>query len=515
MLQRLRIPITYCWSPALIPKPNDWGSHISISGFYFLDMASDYTSARDLQAFLNDGLPPVYIGFGSIVLDDPDTLTELIFAVVRKTGQRALLSKGWGGMGANELRIPDGVFMLNNAPHDWLFKHVSCVVHHGGAGTTAAGIAAGRPTVVVPFFGDQPFWGAMIARAGAGPAPIPHKQLTADKLAEAIDFCLTPSCLERARQLASKIEAERVSETGAQSFHQNLDIDRLRCTIAPSRPAAWRIRRTKVRLSAYAACTLANAVMLDFDDLKLFRPQEYYTDEGPWDPISVGFTAFVRASGGMTMGLADVPSETWRALQMPAGRSRQQSQASATPTASRSGGSHVVESSNPSISARRSMQSFVREDSPTLARSPSNLSGRSTLTLNVPTQGQSEPRQDDPGRGPSRSWSESDAGKQSDMLRPTGVHVSKGAGRFVKAVVQGLVDISVNFASGFHNMSRLWGDDTVRPQERVSGFKSGVRAVGRVWLWLVRWRYWPGHSALERRPERGCRRLHQRDWQRY
>ncbi|KAL4982108.1 UDP-Glycosyltransferase/glycogen phosphorylase [Aspergillus falconensis] len=481
MLQRLRIPHTYCWSPALIPKPNDWGSHISISGFCFLDMASDYTPAGDLQAFLNAGLPPIYIGFGSIVLDDPDTLTELIFAAVRKTGQRLLLSKGWGGMGADELRIPDGVFMLDNVPHDWLFKHVSCVVHHGGAGTTAAGIAAGRPTVVVPFFGDQPFWGAMIARAGAGPNPIPHKQLTADKLAEAINFSLTPRCLERATELASKITAERGSDTGAQSFHQFLDPDRLRCALAPSRPAAWRVRRTKVRLSAFAACTLANAGLLDFDDVKLFRPQDYCTDEGPWDPISGGFTAFVRAFSGMTMGLADVPSETWRALQMPAGRrrSRQQSRASASTTASRSEVLHMVERSNSSFSSRRSNQSFVREGSPSLSRNPSILSGRPTLTSNVPTQGQSDPRQDDPGRGPSRSRNESDAGKQPDILRPTGVHVSKGAGRFVKAVVQGPVDISVNFARGFHNMPRLWGDDTVRPQERVSGFKSGVKAVGR------------------------------------
>lgn len=159
--------------------------------------------------------------------------------------------------------------MLDNVPHDWLFQHVSCVVHHGGAGSTAAGIAAGRPTVVVPFFGDQPFWGAMIARAGAGPDPIPHKQLTADKLAEAINFCLTPRCLERARELASKIAAERGSDTGAQSFHEFLNPDRLRCTLAPSRPAAWCVRRTKVRLSDFAACTLANR---PFPRVSISRP---------------------------------------------------------------------------------------------------------------------------------------------------------------------------------------------------------------------------------------------------
>jgi UDP:flavonoid glycosyltransferase YjiC (YdhE family) len=141
MLQRLKIPHTYCWSPALISKPKDWGPHISISGFYFLNLASGYTPASDLQAFLDAGPPPIYIGFGSIVLDDPNAMTELIFEAAKKIagGQRVLLSKGWGGMGADELHVPENVFMLGNVPHDWLFKQVSCVVHHGGAGTTAAG----------------------------------------------------------------------------------------------------------------------------------------------------------------------------------------------------------------------------------------------------------------------------------------------------------------------------------------------------------------------------------------
>lgn len=141
MLQRLKIPHTYCWSPALISKPRDWASHLSIAGFFFLK-SSDYIPPSELQAFLDAGPPPIYIGFGSIVLDDPDAMTQLIFDAVKKTGQRVLLSKGWGGMGAE--RVPDNVFMLGNVPHDWLFEHVSCVVHHGGAGTTAAGISAGK-----------------------------------------------------------------------------------------------------------------------------------------------------------------------------------------------------------------------------------------------------------------------------------------------------------------------------------------------------------------------------------
>ena len=256
-------------SPALIPKPKDWGQHISISGFYFLSLASSFNPDPDLAAFLAAGSPPVYIGFGSIVVDDPNALTKMIFEAVKKTGVRALVSKGWGGLGGDELSVPEGVYMLGNVPHDWLFKHVSCVVHHGGAGTSAAGIALGRPTVVVPFFGDQPFWGAMIARAGAGPPPIPFKQLTADKLAAALLEALKPATLEKAKDLGASIAQENGTEVGGKSFHDHLDVPNLRCSLAPSRVAVWRLKRTKTRLSALAATVLANEGLLDFADLKL------------------------------------------------------------------------------------------------------------------------------------------------------------------------------------------------------------------------------------------------------
>lgn len=196
-------------------------------------------------------------------------MTKLIFEAVKKAGVRALVSKGWGGFGADEMGIPDGVFMLGNVPHDWLFKHVSCVVHHGGAGTTSAGIACGKPTVIVPFFGDQPFWGAMVARAGAGPEPIHHKQLTSENLAEAIQHALKPSSLERAQELATKIGQEKGCDVGAQSFHQHLNVDEMRCSILPYRAAVWRVKRTNTRLSALAAVVLSNEGLLSFSDLKL------------------------------------------------------------------------------------------------------------------------------------------------------------------------------------------------------------------------------------------------------
>jgi len=280
----------YDRSPALIPKPKDWGPHITISGFYFLSLGSNYQPDPDLAEFLASGPPPVYIGFGSIVVDDPNAMTKLIFDAVKKTGQRALVSKGWGGLGGDDLGKPEGVFMLGNCPHDWLFQRVSCVVHHGGAGTTAAGIALGRPTVIVPFFGDQPFWGAMVARAGAGPTPIPSKELTADRLADAILDALKPATLERARELGERIKEEKGCEVGAASFHRQIDVDRLRCTVAPNRPAVWWIKNqgqpgSGVRLSAFAATTLSNEGLLDVNQLRLYRPCEYPLEEGQftWD----------------------------------------------------------------------------------------------------------------------------------------------------------------------------------------------------------------------------------------
>ncbi|KAF4624550.1 hypothetical protein G7Y89_g13620 [Cudoniella acicularis] len=127
LISRMKIPFTYAWSSALIPKPLDWASHINITGFSFLSQASNYDPPKDLVEYLDAGPPPVYIGFGSIVVDDPDKLTKMIFGAVKRAGVRALVSKGWGGLGGDT--PPEGVFLLGNCPHDWLFQHVSCVVH--------------------------------------------------------------------------------------------------------------------------------------------------------------------------------------------------------------------------------------------------------------------------------------------------------------------------------------------------------------------------------------------------
>ena len=141
-LYRMKVPYTYLWSPGLVPKPKDWGPEIDIAGYVFLDLASDYDPPKDLTDFLDAGEPPIYIGFGSIVVDDPDKFTKMIFDAVKIAGVRALVSKGWGGLGGDN--TPENIFMLENTPHDWLFPRVRAVIHHGGAGTAAAGLRSGK-----------------------------------------------------------------------------------------------------------------------------------------------------------------------------------------------------------------------------------------------------------------------------------------------------------------------------------------------------------------------------------
>ncbi|KAJ1325414.1 sterol 3beta-glucosyltransferase [Microdochium nivale] len=297
LLPRLRVPYTYLWSQSLIPKPTDWGTHITIAGFSFMNSSSSYTPPPDLARFLASGPPPIYIGFGSIVVDDPDALTQMIFQAVTKAGVRAIVSRGWGKIGGDD--IPENIYMVGDCPHDWLFQRVSCVVHHGGAGTTAAGIAAGCPTVVVPFFGDQPFWGQMIAHAGAGPPPTPFKTLTADLLADKIEFALRPQAQEAARQVAEHVAQEDGAQAAAKDIHDRLNLDSMRCDVCPDQLAVWEHKKTGAHLSTLAVLCLIDHEVIKVDSIKVLRHTRWYVDEGAESPIVGGVAAFAYMFGSI------------------------------------------------------------------------------------------------------------------------------------------------------------------------------------------------------------------------
>jgi sterol 3beta-glucosyltransferase len=202
-----RHPILYGFSPSVIPPPSDWDDSIHVTGYWFLDTADGWTPPPALTEFLEAGSPPVYVGFGSMSSRKPKETTDLILQVLAQTGQRAIMLSGWGGL--HKADLPDSVLMVDSAPFSWPFPRVAAVVHHGGAGTTAAGLWAGVPSVVIPFFADQPFWGQRVAKLGVGPEPIPRKKLTAERLAQAIHTAVTDQAMrQRAADLGAKIQAE-------------------------------------------------------------------------------------------------------------------------------------------------------------------------------------------------------------------------------------------------------------------------------------------------------------------
>lgn len=199
-------PTIYGFSPSVIPKPSDW-QNTHVTGYWFLDAAPNWTPPSALMEFLQGGPPPVYIGFGSMGSRNPEATADLVLQALAKTQQRAIMLSGWSGL--HKENLPDSVYLVDSVPHSWLFPRVAAVVHHGGAGTTAAGLRAGVPTIIIPFFGDQSFWGQRVAELGVGTKPIPRKQLTAERLAQAIQQAVTDQMMrQRAANLGVKIRAE-------------------------------------------------------------------------------------------------------------------------------------------------------------------------------------------------------------------------------------------------------------------------------------------------------------------
>jgi len=177
-------PLIYGYSPVVVPRPPDWSGNQHISGYWFLDARKDYQPESSLLDFLAAGPPPVYIGFGSMVDHERDKITRIVIETLKETNQRGILLGGWSRLGSGDL--PDFIYHIESVPHDWLFPRMAAVVHHGGAGTTAAGLRAGIPSVVVPTFGDQFFWGLRVHDLRAGPEPIPRNKLSVANLSRAV-----------------------------------------------------------------------------------------------------------------------------------------------------------------------------------------------------------------------------------------------------------------------------------------------------------------------------------------
>jgi sterol 3beta-glucosyltransferase len=197
----------YCYSPSLVPTPADWPPDTVATGYWLRDQAGADPVDPALDGFLAAGAPPIYVGFGSSVGREPERLGAAVRDAAHRAGVRAVIASGWGAM--SNLRSDSDTIVVASAPHRWLFQRVAAVVHHGGAGTTAAGLVAARPTVICPFQGDQHFWGAAVHRAGAGPRPLPANKLTPAALASAIRTAIDDAGMQaRAAQLSARIAQE-------------------------------------------------------------------------------------------------------------------------------------------------------------------------------------------------------------------------------------------------------------------------------------------------------------------
>ncbi len=203
-------PVTalYGFSSTVVPVPADYPPHAHITGYWFLPDQTEWQPPPNLQPFLAAGQPPLYIGFGSMGFGKHATAHgHAILDAVRRVGARAVVATGWGGIEVTE--TSDDVLVVRDVPHDWLLPRTAAVIHHGGAGTTAAGLRAGRPTLICPILGDQGFWAERVFQLGAGPRPIPIHQLTTKTLTERFHQLLTdPHYRSTADSIGESIRAE-------------------------------------------------------------------------------------------------------------------------------------------------------------------------------------------------------------------------------------------------------------------------------------------------------------------
>jgi len=202
-----RQPFLYGYSPSVIPKPPDWPDWLHVTGYWFLKHSPDWQPPKKLIDFLNSGPPPVYVGFGSVPVRNPEALRELVIKALANTGRRGILQIG--RMEHNSSQLSDDILQVGWVPHDWLFPRMVAVVHHGGASTTATSFLAGVPSIIIPFAWDQPFWGHQVAKLGVGPPPIPRNKLTVERLVTMVNTATTDKGIAmRTAALGEKIQKE-------------------------------------------------------------------------------------------------------------------------------------------------------------------------------------------------------------------------------------------------------------------------------------------------------------------
>jgi sterol 3beta-glucosyltransferase len=199
------VPVLSGFSEAVLPKPRDWPANHHVTGYWSGNSPAVEPDGAVVD-FIADGAPPVYVGFGSMADPEPERLADVIRGALRKTGQRAVVATGWAKL---PLETSDQMLVVPAVPHEWLFPRVAAAVHHGGSGTVGATLRAGLPSVVVPYFFDQPLWAHRLARLGVAGRPLPRASLTTERLAAALTDVLNDADKrDRARAISRRVKSE-------------------------------------------------------------------------------------------------------------------------------------------------------------------------------------------------------------------------------------------------------------------------------------------------------------------
>ena len=213
------------WSPSLLPPSREWSANVHVTGYFFFDETESFQPSTELQNFLDSGDTPSCVSFGSMVNRDAETIDRIIRESLSKTGQRGIILSGWGGARNSS---SSNLLYLESAPHDWLLPRCKMLIHHGGAGTVAAGLRAGIPQVIVPFMTDQPFWARRVHAVGAAPNPILVKHLSVERLTQAIIEASGDNIRQHAHVLGQSINKEdgvmraiELIESHAQNWKNN------------------------------------------------------------------------------------------------------------------------------------------------------------------------------------------------------------------------------------------------------------------------------------------------------
>jgi sterol 3beta-glucosyltransferase len=220
---RRKAPTIVSCSNHVFARPTDWPEHVYNTGYWFLEEEPAWAPPAELLAFLDKGAPPIYVGFGSI--GDPKNAKQTTLSIINtliSVGQRGIIATGWNGLSRID-GVGRNIYFIESAPHSWLFPRMAAVVHHGGAGTTAAALRAGVPSVVIPSGNDQHAWARRVYELGVGSKPVPKKKLTEKVLGSAIKYVVSADIQTAAKALASRMNEENGAARAASIIAQCFD----------------------------------------------------------------------------------------------------------------------------------------------------------------------------------------------------------------------------------------------------------------------------------------------------